>query len=454
VTAAQPIHHGEAGDQLNKRPEADTEETPMPAKALRVAHEDQVVPAAPASDAANIMHLISRLASDPSIDIDRVERFMEMHERVKARDAYQAFADAMSAAQAEMGRIATDRKNDQTKSRYASYGALDAAVRPVYVKHGFALSFNTDPDAPADHLRLRCKVTHRDGHCEPYQVDMPADGKGAKGGDVMTKTHAAGSAMSYGQRYLLKMIFNLAVGEDDDGQKACRTAPQHQISGAGEAAINSIRETRSLPDMEAWKAKNDDMVQKLDRNDRAAFMDAWKDHARANYAAQLICERLTGVCEPTFSNAAMQWGTDQEPNAREAYEYQAGTFVEQVAFIDHPTIAMSGASPDGMVGADGMLEIKCPNTATHLDTLTNGKPAAKYITQMQWQMACACRAWCDFVSYDPRLPEELRLFVTRVERDDAMIADLEAEVAGFLAELDERLAGLTKRYGAKLAIAA
>lgn len=252
-----------------------------PVQSSELAHRVETAPVAPQSDADNIMHLISRLAADPTIDIDRVERFMQMHDRAKAREAEKAFADAMSAAQAEMGPVATDRKNDQTKSRYASYAALDLAVRPIYVKHGFALSFNTDPDGPADHLRLRCKVTHVGGHIEPYQVDMPSDGKGAKGGDVMTKTHAAGSAMSYGQRYLLKMIFNLAVGEDDDGQKAGRTAQrEHPISGAGEAAIASIRETRTLAEMEHWKAENDPKVQKLDRNDRSAFMDAWKDHAR------------------------------------------------------------------------------------------------------------------------------------------------------------------------------
>lgn len=249
------------------------------AKALKVQDEAQVPATAPASDAANIMHLISRLASDPTIDIDRVERFMEMHERVKARDSYQAFADAMSAAQSEMGPVAADQNNSQTKSRYASYAALDRAVRPIYVKHGFALSFNTDPDAPADHLRLRCKVTHRDGHCEPYQVDMPADGKGAKGGDVMTKTHAAGSAMSYGQRYLLKMIFNLAVGEDDDGQKAGKAAAP--ISGAAEAAINGIRQCSTLEALQAWREKNDPMVQSFDANDKAAVTGAWSGQARS-----------------------------------------------------------------------------------------------------------------------------------------------------------------------------
>lgn len=269
-----------AGSEPNKTlPDAapQSEETAMSAQALRVAEEAHVP--APVSDAANIMHLISRLASDPSIDIDRVERFMAMHEKAKAREAETAFNIAMSDAQAEMEPIATDRHNSQTKSRYASYSALDKVVRPIYVKHGFGLSFNTDPDGPEDHLRVRCKVTHRDGHKEFHQVDMPSDGKGAKGGDVMTKTHAAGSAMSYGQRYLLKMIFNLAVGEDDDGQKAGKKSLP--VSGAAEAAINSVRETHSLREMEDWKTKNDPEVQKLGRDDLEAFKRAWADHARA-----------------------------------------------------------------------------------------------------------------------------------------------------------------------------
>ena len=176
--------------------------------------------------------------------------------------------------------------------------------------------------------------------------------------------------------------------------------------------------------------------------------------SRANYAAQLLCERLTGTSEASFQNAAMQWGTEQEPFAREAYEYRTGTFVDQIAFVDHPRIGMSGASPDGLIGADGLVEIKAPNTATHLDTLSSGKPKGIYVTQMQWQMACCDRQWCDFVSFDPRLPEELRLFVTRIERDDAMIEELETEVVAFLTELDARIADLTSRYGASLALAA
>jgi len=115
---------------------------------------------------------------------------------------------------------------------------------------------------------------------------------------------------------------------------------------------------------------------------------------------------------------------------------------------------MTGASPDGLVGGSGLLEVKCPNTATHLDTLSSGKPKGIYVTQMQWQMAVTGRAWCDFASFDPRLPDELRLFVTRIDRDDALIEELESEVVAFLVELDARIADLTSRYGASLAIAA
>lgn len=176
--------------------------------------------------------------------------------------------------------------------------------------------------------------------------------------------------------------------------------------------------------------------------------------SRKNYAAELIVERLTGQRQEGFTNAAMQWGADNEPAAREAYEYRQGVFVDQVGFIVHPRITDSGASPDGLIGTDGMIEIKCPNTATHLDTLTSGKPDGRYITQMQWQMACAGRAWCDFASFDPRLPAELRLFVTRIDRDDDLIAELETEVVAFLVELDARIADLTARFGAKLALAA
>lgn len=168
--------------------------------------------------------------------------------------------------------------------------------------------------------------------------------------------------------------------------------------------------------------------------------------SRANYMAELIAERLTGVTAPSFTNAAMQWGTDKEPDARSAYEFSHACEVVEIGFVEHPTIAMTGASPDGLIGKDGMVELKCPNTATHIDTLLGEPIPAKYITQMQWQMNCAGRKWCDFVSYDPRLPETMRLFVQRVPRDSAFIIKLETDVKAFLAELDEKVLSLKKRY--------
>lgn len=169
--------------------------------------------------------------------------------------------------------------------------------------------------------------------------------------------------------------------------------------------------------------------------------------SRANYMAELICERLTGAAPERFTNAAMIWGTEREPEARELYEFRQDAEVTQVGFVPHPTIAMSGASPDGLVGPDGLVEIKCPNTATHLETLESGSVPLKYVTQMQWQMACTGRAWCDFVSFDPRLPSHLRQFVHRLDRDDDEIARLETEVAAFLSELEAKIGRLEARYG-------
>ena len=166
--------------------------------------------------------------------------------------------------------------------------------------------------------------------------------------------------------------------------------------------------------------------------------------SRENYMAQLICERMTKTVAESYTNAAMQWGTDNEPLARAAYEALNDILVDEVAMISHPTIESAGASPDGLVGDDGLVEIKCPNTATHIDTLLSQSVPGKYVTQMQWQMACTGRKWCDFVSFDPRMPEDLRMFIKRVARDDKLIAELESEVVKFLKELDEKIEKLNK----------
>jgi putative phage-type endonuclease len=164
--------------------------------------------------------------------------------------------------------------------------------------------------------------------------------------------------------------------------------------------------------------------------------------------AQLITERLTEQASEGFSSAAMQWGTETEPQARMAYEVMTGETVEETGFVLHPSIKFFGASPDGLVGSDGLIEIKCPNTATHIDTLLSEKVPSKYITQMHVQMICTGRDWCDFVSFDPRLPGDMSFWMQRVHRDDKLCKDIEVEVISFLEELGMKLQKLRDKFGA------
>lgn len=168
---------------------------------------------------------------------------------------------------------------------------------------------------------------------------------------------------------------------------------------------------------------------------------------RATYMAQLIAERLSGSPTEGFNSAAMQHGTDTEPQARAAYAMNRGQIVEEVGFVVHPIIKDSGASPDGMVGDNGLVEIKCPLTKTHLETLKTGRAPTTYIKQMQWQMACTGRHWCDFVSFDPRMPSNMRIKIIRVERDNALIAEMEAEVFNFIADMHSEIQALIEMYG-------
>lgn len=158
--------------------------------------------------------------------------------------------------------------------------------------------------------------------------------------------------------------------------------------------------------------------------------------ARANYIADIITERLTGSPIESFSNAFMEWGTANEPLARAAYEIKTSIWVEQIAIVEHPTIYGFAASPDGLVGDKGLLEIKCPKTSTHLNWLMKGTVPSEHKNQMLAQLACTGRKWVDFLSFDPRLPEHLQMFVVRFEPTPKDIADLEADVMTFLTEVD------------------
>jgi putative phage-type endonuclease len=173
---------------------------------------------------------------------------------------------------------------------------------------------------------------------------------------------------------------------------------------------------------------------------------------RANYMTQLVLERVSQFKADSYINAAMQWGIDQEPFARAAYEASRGVLVEEVAFLPHPTIEMAGASPDGLVSTDGMVEIKCPEIKTTMESWLQSAVGedyieSKYRAQMQWQMRCADRAWCDYVIFDSRMPPKAQLLVTRVQRDDEWLKKTEQEVIKFLDETAAKTAAFRKAIG-------
>lgn len=182
---------------------------------------------------------------------------------------------------------------------------------------------------------------------------------------------------------------------------------------------------------------------------KSASRKGEETQARKNYRAKLVAEILTARAQDNFQSDAMQWGIDNEDFARAAYEIATGVEVEQIGFVLHPQIDRAGASPDGLISTDGLLEIKCPNTTTHLDYLLADVVPVAYQPQMLWQMACTGREWCDFASYDPRLPEHLQLFVKRMPRDAKRIAEMEAGVIQFLSEVDQVLASLPREDGSR-----
>jgi putative phage-type endonuclease len=200
---------------------------------------------------------------------------------------------------------------------------------------------------------------------------------------------------------------------------------------------------------DAWKAARLGKLTASRIHDAVARTKTGWGASRANYMAELIAERLTGVAQEGYTNAAMQHGTATEPEARAAYEFFANVDVVQVGFVLHPDFDDCGASPDGLIGDDGVLEIKCPNTATHLETLLTCAVADKYVKQAMWQMTCTGRRWVDFCSYDPRMPERMRLWVSRIERDEEKITQLEFEAVTFLDELHQKLRTLEARYGTR-----
>lgn len=196
-----------------------------------------------------------------------------------------------------------------------------------------------------------------------------------------------------------------------------------------------------------WKAARCGRVTASRIADLMAKTKAGWGASRANYMAELVAERLTSTPAERYTNHAMSWGNEHEAEARELYAFTVGVDVTEVGFVPHPSIAMTGASPDGLVGQDGLVEIKCPNTATHIETLLGGSVPGKYALQMQWQMECTGRLWCDFVSYDPRMPAVMQLFIRRLQRDDAALNSIRTAVTAFLDEAETTVTQLLSRYG-------
>lgn len=226
----------------------------------QVAKKEQTAVVASYGD--SLLEVIAKAARDPNVDIDKMERLLQMQERVQARDAETAFNVAMNQAQSEMRPVAANASNPQTRSRYATFDKLDRALRPIYTENGFSLSFDEGESPKPDHVRVVCYVSHIAGHTRTYHRDMPADGKGAKGGDVMTKTHAAGAAGSYGARYLLKGIFNVAVGEEDnDGNGYMGSEPK--ISDATWAMLVQLVEATETSAEQVCKAHKVDSLRDL-----------------------------------------------------------------------------------------------------------------------------------------------------------------------------------------------
>jgi putative phage-type endonuclease len=198
-----------------------------------------------------------------------------------------------------------------------------------------------------------------------------------------------------------------------------------------------------------WKSERVGKVTASRLADLMARTKTGWSKSRDAYMSQLAIERITKQPYTFPTSSSMDWGTKTEPEARNEYRSICFDEVSETGFVPHPSINDAGASPDGLVGDHGLIEIKCPETHTHLGYILNDDVPEKYFTQMQWQMACTGRKWCDFVSYDPRSPEGLKLFIKRVDRDDCFIATSEEMVRKFLSEVEQMVEKLMNKLAEK-----
>lgn len=270
----------------------------QPSFSLASPDQSRAVAAAPAHQrevsldhSAKLIDAIAAAARDPQVDIEKMERLWQMHQRMTDRAAEDHFNVRMTAAQSDMGPISTDAENSQTHSKYATYAKLDGVLRPIYTKHGFSLSFNSGEGAPEQHVRVLAYVSCG-GHTRTYTADIPCDGKGAKGNDVMTKTHAAGAARSYGMRYLLKMIFNVAVGEFDNDGNGSGLTRQEWL----DAWMLSIRNARNVGELRRVMA--DAIAEAKSENDQDA-----EDRFLVAQADKMARAQVPGKTKTTTSRA-------------------------------------------------------------------------------------------------------------------------------------------------------
>lgn len=301
-----------------------------------------------AAEGSALVHMIERVARDPSIDLSRLEKLMEMHERVVLRNAEVAFNAGMAAAQAEIQRVAPDKMNTQTRSNYVSYAAMDAIIRPVYSRLGFAISFGTEDSPSQGCIRIVCDVSC-EGHVKRYHIDMPADGKGARGNDVMTRTHATGSAVTYGRRYLLGMIFNVAVGlPDDDGNAASKTTararnaaiaelPENERSEATERAIDEWgdREAANMRNgmLPSDPGKHDaDGVVWDEDGERPATPEDGAEFVSSKAQFLAVTREHIRVATDGVALAAW-WNSDEQKQARRDFELTRNEFASIRDFV-------------------------------------------------------------------------------------------------------------------------
>lgn len=392
-------------------------------------------------------------------------------------------AAALAKAQARIHGAIKGSDNPALGKRYADLSAIWAACRTALTKNGLSV-VQFPGETTEGHMTMTTMLMHASGQWIRQPLSIPLSRIDAQG---------YGSATTYARRYSLAAVVGVCPADDDgiatsdasshlgaapeplpsgpidaaqltalaeaadaDQERLCRYLRVPALSDLParhyQAALRALEQSRGLSAQSsrqgsgAWFALRCGRVTASRAADLIARTKTGWGASRAHYMAQLVVERLTGTVEPSHPTAAMRWGTQTEPEARAAYQLQRDVAVREADFILHPDIFMAGASPDGLVGEDGLVEIKCPNSATHIEVLRSATIPERYQLQMLWQMACTGRAWCDFLSYDPRFPEPLRLFIKRLDRDEARIAELERQVEAFIAELDEAVTAIEARH--------